>query len=101
MMVKEARALLTAPKFGNPQHIEAVCLLELFFEAVSLNGNSADFTMECDSCDGSGECKCECRECGSHECGTCDGSGEVYGDDAETFSAETLQDIIEDLEVFA
>ena len=73
LTVKAAREILEHPQFGNPEHIEAVRLLEYLSEALELNCGSKNF--ECHACGGSGTCDHECCECGEHDCGACSGSG--------------------------
>jgi RecJ-like exonuclease len=82
MTVADARKLIAAGplKFGDPEQIAAV---DLIARADAVKGE----TVECEQCNGDGEC----LHCGA-ECTECEGQGDVYLDAAEV-EGMTLEDI--------
>lgn len=75
MTLQHAKTVLQHPVFGNPEHIEAVKVLELEGEAIALRSQLKGKTVECWCCDGEGEI--ECKAGCVHVCPTCDGHDEL------------------------
>jgi hypothetical protein len=101
MTPTEAQAHLKSPlKFGNPEQILAVSVMEWVEDVVRAILNCEHGHKEigtCTNCEGSGDCSC--LSCGGeHNCGACGGTGRAerrcscYAGIEETFLDAALED---------
>jgi hypothetical protein len=94
LTVEDARKLLRPPlRFGDPQQIEAVQLLESLETLRNIMGASARYPdyVNCPECDGSG--RSVCPNCGwrNSECEECQGRGRIL---TRFLTAEQLDSLL-------
>lgn len=91
MTIAEARKLLATPKFGDADHIKAASMLQMIGEMGSKGPNTPlDVDgMDCEECNGVGECS----HCGQ-SCPECDGgSVDVSGQEVEAMDEDAIDEL--------
>ncbi len=70
MTVGEAAALMRRPIFGDEKCIAAAKIVGMVGD-LGFNGKTAKVQIQCEECEGEGDCPC----CGDGSCPTCGGEG--------------------------